>query len=259
MGKADKSWEAIFRATGADKHNFDSDGSFSVSASQIKAACQHFKKTGEKEVRILCTQTTREMRPKVFADHGLFLLPVKNGHYEIIKGEGYMDIPEINSKAETYKTKLDFPLESTLVGDSEMQHLDFAYATSLIRTFLEDDTLVLTIRGRKYTPEFSFFVGSVKVDTKGVQTEVDAGYEGKRQIVLIEAKNAQTKNTIIRQLYYPYRKWKEETTKDVVTLFFEKRGDEFHIWQYGFMDSADYNSIHLIRSGKYKIIQGDDR
>ncbi len=34
-----------------------------------------------------------------------------------------------------------------------MQHLDFAYASSLIRTFMEDDTLVLTIRGRKYTPE----------------------------------------------------------------------------------------------------------
>jgi hypothetical protein len=258
MGKADKSWEAIFRATGADRHDFDSDGSFSISASDIKAACQHFKKTGEKEVRILCTQTTREMRPKVFEDLGLFLLPVKNGHYEIIKGEGYMDIPEITGKAETYKTKLNFILESALVGDSEMQHLDFAYATSLIRTFLEDDTLVLTIRGRKYTPEFSFSVGSVRVNTTGVQTEVDAGYEGEDQIVLIEAKNSKTKNTIVRQLYYPYRKWKEETSKDVVTLFFEKRGNEFHIWQFGFMDSNDYNSVRLIRSGKYRIIQGDD-
>lgn len=32
-----------------------------------------------------------------------------------------------------------------------MQHLDFAYASSLIRTFLEDEYLFLTIRGRKYS------------------------------------------------------------------------------------------------------------
>jgi hypothetical protein len=43
-----------------------------------------------------------------------------------------------------------------------MQHLDFAYASSLIRTFLQDDSLVLTIRGRKYTPKFEFHAGAYK-------------------------------------------------------------------------------------------------
>lgn len=42
------------------------------------------------------------------------------------------------------------------MGDSEMQHLDFAYASSLMRTFLNDESLVLSIRGRKYTLEFCF-------------------------------------------------------------------------------------------------------
>jgi hypothetical protein len=87
-----------------------------------------------------------------------------------------------------------------------------------------------------------------------VQTEVDAGYEGKNEVVLIEAKNAQTKNTIIRQLYYPFRQWSEHTKKDVRLLFFEKRGDEYLIWQYEFTDKNDYNSIKLIKSKKYKIV-----
>ncbi len=38
-------------------------------------------------------------------------------------------------------------LDTTEIGDSEMQHLDYAYAASLIRTFTEDPSLVLTIRG----------------------------------------------------------------------------------------------------------------
>ena len=79
-----------------------------------------------------------------------------------------------------------------------MQHLDFAYASSLIRTFMNDDSLVLTIRGRKYTPSFSFKVGKQLIETQSVQTEVDGGYEGRKNVVLIEAKNSkrETRNGI---------------------------------------------------------------
>ncbi|MCS6905074.1 MAG: hypothetical protein RML72_03675 [Bacteroidia bacterium] len=103
-----------------------------------------------------------------------------------------------------------------------MQHLDYAYATSLIRNFLEDESLVLTIRGRKYTPKFGFYAGCFyqKVTVESVQTEVDAGYEGKNQIVLVEAKNSQARNIIIRQLYYPFRQWQMHTKKKINLLFF---------------------------------------
>ena len=104
-----------------------------------------------------------------------------------------------------------------------MQHLDYAYASSLIKTFTNDDTLVLTIRGRKYTEQpFEFFVNNQKIQVKGVQTEVDAGYEGKDKVVLIEAKNTKVKNVIIRQMYYPFKKWRQETDKQIINLFFSK-------------------------------------
>ena len=123
---------------------------------------------------------------------------------------------------------------------------------------MNDDTLVLTIRGRKYTPSFSFNVGNQTLETMSVQTEVDAGYEGMTTIVLVEAKNSNTHNTIIRQLFYPYRQWSTCTSKYVHTLFFEKRviaGENiFHLWLYEFSDSNDYNSIRLVRSARYRII-----
>lgn len=252
------SWKKIFEDTGMDKHNFDV-APFVLTAKQIKEVCQNYKTTSEKEVRILCKQDTRESRPQVFIDKGLFILPKKNGEYYIVKGEGYIDIPNITSPIQEYDSKLDFELQSSKIGDSEMQYLDFAYANSLIRTFMNDQSLVLTIRGRKYTPHFEFNIGNQRLSSESVQTEVDAGYEGRNSVVLIEAKNSEATNTIIRQLYYPYRQWKIHTGKDVFPLFFERRivdGEVlFYIWQYAFVDENDYNSIQLIKSGRYRIIR----
>ncbi|MCK9186766.1 MAG: hypothetical protein WC806_01335 [Candidatus Gracilibacteria bacterium] len=247
------SWEKIFKDNDILKNDF-SKTPFYLSAAMIKKSVQDFTKTTEKEVRCLCKMDTRESVPEIMKKNGLILLPVKNKYYVIVKGEGYVDIPEIKGEAELYHTKLDFNLDTAKIGNSEMQHLDFAYASSLIRTFMEDPSLVLTIRGRKYTPEFSYKVGNNLIETKGVQTEVDAGYEGKDKVVLIEAKNSSTKNTIIRQLYYPYRQWTEHTKKEVFLLFFEKRIDEYLIWQYKFTDKNNYDSIKLVKSKRYKIV-----
>jgi len=246
------SWSKIFSDYQISDHNFD-NSPFELSAQQIKTACQDFKDVNQKEVRVLCKQDTRNDRPQIFIDNDLFLLPVKNGYYKIIKGEGYVDIPSIETDINEYNSKLDFKLDTSEIGNSEMQHLDFAYASSLIRTFMNDESLVLTIRGRKYTPAFSFNVGEQTIETQSVQTEVDAGYEGRDKIVLIEAKNSATNNTIIRQLFYPYKQWKLHTKKDVFLLFFEKRGDVFYIWQYGFSDEHNYNSIVLVKSARYRI------
>lgn len=185
-------------------------------------------------------------------------MPIRNGKYVLVRGEGYVDIPPIETAVETHRPALDFLLVTSQIGNSEMQHLDFAYANSIIRSFLADDSLVLTVRGRKYTPQFTFRVRNHFINVESVQTEVDAGYEGRKQVFLIEAKNSSVSNTIIRQLYYPYRQWKHHVVqsqidKDVSVLFFEKAGKEYHLWQFGFDDDEDYNSIQLIRCARFRM------
>lgn len=249
------SWRAIFDRYQIDQHDFNVEP-YIISASQIKEACQDFTRTSEKEVRILCKQDSRENRPQVFREQGLFLLPIKNGGYAIVKGEGYVDVPPVDSLLQDYFSSFPFELETAQVGNSEMQHLDYAYALSLIRHFVQDDTLVLTIRGRKYTPAFSFLAGGFELQVKSVQTEVDAGFEGEKQVVLVEAKGGNATNTIIRQLYYPFRQWQAYTNKIVSTLFFQRMAqNEYHIWQFVFDEINNYNSIRLLKSGRYRIIQ----
>ncbi len=202
----------------------------------------------------MCKQDTRESRPRIFRELGLFILPIKNKYYVIVKGEGYVDIPPVESSLQEYQSPFPFELETTEVGNSEMQHLDRAYAFSLIKHFTDDDSLVLTIRGRKYTSKFDFKVGGFPLIVQSVQTEVDGGYEGVNQVVLVEAKNGSATNTIIRQLYYPFRQWQQHTTKLVSTLLFQRTKDsEYHIWHFGFDDMNDYNSIRLIKSARYRI------
>lgn len=250
----DKPWEKIFEDLDIYSHKFD-EKPFSIDAKQIQASCHDFKKTNEKEVRILCKQDSRESRPQVFKDRGLFLLPTKNGHYVIVKGEGYLDIPDIVTDPIPYKSKLNFEPSTSKVGNSEMQHIDYAFAAGLIQSFVGDESLVLTIRGRKYTPRFEFRVQNHQLTVESVQTEVDAGYESRDKLVLIEVKNSSTTNTIIRQLYYPYRQWKERVPgKEIIPLFFEKRGNYYYIWRFTFKDDEDYNSIELVSSQRYTIV-----
>ena len=247
------SWRAIFELYFVDNHDFDV-APFPVSAALIKVACQDFEHVSEKEVRILCKQDTRESRPQVFKDKGLFILPVRNGYYTIVKGEGYVAVPPITSPLQDYHSDFPFELETSQVGNSRTQHLDHAYALSLIHHFTGDDSLVLTIRGRKYTSPFDFVTGGFQIHARGVQIKVDGGYERENQVILVEAKGGNASDTIIRQLYYPFCQWQSHTTKPVSTLFFQRtNNNEYHLWHYDFEDPNNYNSIRFLKSGRYQI------
>ena len=246
------SWSAIAERYKIAEHDFDS-GPLEISARQIRDACAHFQGASEKEAWALCKQDSRESRPQVFCERGLFVLPVQHGHYAIVKGEGYVDVPPIERACQEYRSNFPFELETAGSGCSEIQHLDRAYALRLIHHFTDDDSLVLTIRNRAYRPSFNFLTGGSRISVRGVQTKVLSGYEGENQVLLVIAKSNSASNTLIRQLYYPFRQWQEHTTKPVSTLFFQRYRNEYHLWHFGFDDLNDYNSISLLKSERYRI------
>ena len=253
----DTAWNEIFDVKDIHSHDFELSP-YSISAKEIKQICAKFSETAEKEPRIICYQAQRKDRPRVFLERGLFLLPVKNGHYLIVKGtadcDGYVDIPEIITPPILFESRLRFELKSSKIGNSEMQHIDKAHALGIIQDFCGVNPLFLTIRGRKYCPEFSFSIGRHGLNAKSVQTEVDAGYEGEDTLVLIEGKNTNVKDIIIRQLYYPYRQWWHHTQKDTTILLFEYHNGMYCFWQFEFDSPYDYTSIRLMKSERYKIV-----
>jgi hypothetical protein len=220
-----------------------------VTAADIKAL------TGE-EPRLMAKIDRRDELPSVFAEAGVFLLPIANGEYAIVRGEGYHDLEPVEEPPAVFVSRLPFQLSSAGAGASETQHIDFAFNSGLIERFAGLGNLYLTIRGRKRAPEFEFRVGDVSLRAGNVQVEVDAGFEGERHIVVLEGKIGARDTFHIRQLYYPYRFWSTLVPeKTVVPVFFTYQVEKqlFSFWEYRFADPLEYGSIELVRAQSFII------
>jgi hypothetical protein len=126
-----------------------------------------------------------------------------------------------------------------------------------LEDFLGED-VTPTVSGRMSSDCFRFEIatygGSKKtIDVDRAQIEIDAGYESAQSFTLVEAKNHFCDDFVIRQLYYPYRKWQAAITKRVRNLFLTYSNGVFELREYEFLRLNDYNSIRLVQSKRYAI------
>ena len=97
---------------------------------------------------------------------------------------------------------------------------------------------------------------TIPVDRTGI--EIDAGYETNESLVLIEAKNVIADDFLVRQLYYPYRLWKEKVKKNVRTIFMQYHNGIFSLYEYKFKEPDRYNSLELMKSKRYSIVSPEE-
>jgi hypothetical protein len=215
------------------------------------------------ELRLMAKMDFSADLPAVLKHHGYFVLPVRNGEYVLVRGNGYHVLEQLPKPPTVFRPTLDFDLATLTVGDSESQHLDYCYHVGLVEHFAGVAGLRPTIRGRKRMPAIEFFVGPVgPVSVKaGVQVEVDLGCEGRDDIVLIEAKVGQPADFIIRQLFYPYRKWKREIPQKRIRPWFfcstSVAGKKlYRFWEYDFANDGQYQSLRY-RRGEVFLVEPD--
>jgi len=189
----------------------------------VEVTAQQIKDISGREPRLMTKFDTRESRPSAL--RGITILPLSNGTYALLQGDGYVDVqatPRVRRWPVSAKARKCVTLPWDQGPASESQALDMALATGLLEDFLEDE-VQLTIRGRLRSPSFNFAFegghGSVNLTANGVQIEVDAGLEGKC-IHLIEAKLGARTNFHNRQLYYPYRMWQTLVPEKAVSTVF---------------------------------------
>jgi len=206
------------------------------------------------ELRLMAKMDSSTDVPAALRRHGYFLLPIKNGEYLLVRGNGFHALENLPEPPTVYRPQLDFDLMTLSVGDSEMQHLDYCYNIGLFEKFAGVTGLRQTIRGRKRMPAIEFSAGNlgpIRVQS-GVQVEVDSGCEGRNDIVLIEGKSGQPPDFIVRQLFYPYRKWRHEIPQKRIRPWFFCSHDVagrrlYRFWEYTFADDAQYQSLTLRR------------
>ena len=248
MNKYWKPWEEIISIL--------ETGPYSGSVRVITAV--QIKKWSGLEPRLMTKFDKRDEMPPALLERKLFILPVTNGKYGLAPGDGFFDLPGIPGQETVHCCTLPFQLESSDYGNSEAGRVDMAFNSGLLSRFTGIDRLYPTIRGRKYSPRFTFRVGEVDFPpVKSVQVEVDGGYEGRDQIVLLEAKVGRWDSFHLRQLYYPYRFWTEAVPKKRIRpifFMFDPADSLYYLYEFEFEDPYDYLSVRCIRAVKYRLV-----
>lgn len=245
----DKAWEELF-----EKYDIlgsiGRTGQFQISAKQIKEV---------REPRLMAKFDHTINLPQIFADNGLSILPITRGDYIISHFDAYHKFEPDNTPI----TRVSLPayiqsLDSSNVP-SEAIALNCAVAAGIVSDFLGDEEIVSTVSGRMGSGIFDFNIGNLKsgtlstVTVNNSQIEIDAAYEGIRSLALFEAKRDLSEDFLVRQLYYPYRVWKNRITKPVRPLFLVYSNGIYRLYEYEFTDPDNYSSIALVRQRNYSV------
>lgn len=253
MSKNDIAWRKYFDQTDS-LQIIDKNGLAFINANELKTIAN-------REPRLLAKQDTLSTRPSVFREQQLSILPVRNGRYVLFRDTDSRSFYQFAKKerqlpAKTYRSEIDLHGFDAYPGGqnlNESQAIDFAHASSLLRTFTGAATLHLVIRSRAFSGKFQFQLplsGSV-IDVSSVQIEIDAGYESEDSIFLIEAKIGKRDDFHIRQLYYPYLEWSRRSQKRIVPIFLIYSNARYYFYEFSF--SPIFGELRLVRGDCYTV------
>lgn len=247
--KNDKAWDKLF-----DKYNIvqtiESNGFFEITATQINEF---------REARLMTKFDHRINLPKLFSINKLSILPITRGSYIISKFEAYKNFEELDDQI--YRVSFPEYIESIDYENitSEAMAINCAYVSNIFTDFLGDHELLPTVSGRMSSNAFSYNIKNIGTNTNftvnvlNSQIEIDGGFEGIRSLSLVEAKNFISDDFLIRQLYYPFRLWKNNITKKVKPIFLVYSNGIFSLYEYEFQDLNNYNSLVLVKHKNYSI------
>lgn len=252
MSKNDSAWDKLF-----EKHKILSEisknGHYIITSKQINEF---------RESRLMTKFDHRTNLPQLFQDNKLSILPLTRGSYIIAKFEAYQEV-----KYSKEIKPIPFPKREDLESldyeniYSESAALNCAFASGIIQDVLGEECC-LTVNGRMSSKEFDFSIKeeiansnskTKKIKVKNSQCEIDGGFESETKLALIEAKNTTCEDFLIRQIYYPYRLWKNKVSKKVIPIFMTYSNDIFSFFIYEFDESDNYNSLKLIKQKDYVI------
>ncbi|MEF9920712.1 type II restriction enzyme [Anaerorhabdus sp.] len=227
------------------------NGYFNIKSSQIKEF---------REPRLMAKWDSSETLPKILIDNKINILPTSRSSYILSDFILYKEFPESSRSLNEFKM-IELPeLESINIENinSESNAINILLLSNALSDFLESDENYCTFNGRMGTGIFDFKVDSFsgvkrEVHVENAQCEIDGGFENSSSIVIMEAKNVVYEDFHIRQLYYPYRLWKEKVNKPIRLIYSVYSNKIYRILEYRFLDVNDYSSIELVKEKCYSL------
>jgi hypothetical protein len=253
--KNDIAWEKLFEQHGILR-KIDRVGVCEISSDEINKV---------REARLATNFSHRIQLPKIFQDNQLTIQPNTRGTYLIGRFESYQklfDDPSVPIEAADFRSDIETIDPTNLYSESSV--LLCAYHTGIISHLL-DQEVSLTVFGRMSAGRFGYSISNKQTGNRhqilveGAQLEIDSAFEGRNVFAIFEAKNQKVDDFLVRQLYYPYRLWKNRTSKQVIPVFmyYSNANSVFSFFVFRFNDEGHYNSIELVKQRKYQIVASD--
>ena len=247
---ADEAWKELFEKYDIIKRVAE-DNVFHIKATQIKEF---------REPRLMSKWDSSEQLPLVLKNSKINILPNSRSSYVLGDFLLYGEIPELNEPI-TKMTSVEIPEYESIDIDnitSESNAINVLVISKILDDFLETEENVGTFNGRMGTGQFEFDVDThrgtkQRIVVNNAQCEIDGGFENNDSVVIMEAKNVLHKDFHVRQLYYPYRLWRDKVNKPIRLVFSIYTNKIYRLFEYEFADINDYSSIKLIKSKNYSL------
>lgn len=246
----DAAWAGIFEKYSVPRQ-VEQDGFVDLTADQLREF---------REPRLLTKMDHSHQVPKVFQEHGLNILTRGISTFRVGTFEVFQDLPEWQVPS-TQVENLTLPsyietLDVTKVT-GEPAVINAVHASGVLTNFCGEE-VVLTVSGRMRTGEFSYRVddsvrGTSDITVSGAQIEIDAAFEGQNAFTIVEVKNHLSHDFCVRQLYYPFRAWRERIKKPTKNVFLTLANDVYDLHEFEFVDPLDYSSATLTNHKRYTI------
>lgn len=219
-----------------------------------------------RECRLMTKFDHTSSLPNIFKRNKLNILPISRKQFLIGKFDVYSSLntcyerPIYKEIPGNYVTLPTSPSEIT----SEQTAIACAFASGIIHDFTQDEhpeLIISTISGRMGSGKFSFYVNGTGINNKhkvyvnGAQMELDAVFESPSAIYIIEAKNHECNDFILRQLYYPYKYLKERNgqKKPIIPIFMKYINGDYYLYKFRFNDDDCINSAECESFKSYTI------
>lgn len=247
---ANDAWKELFNKYDIEKEVND-NGFYNITAEQIKEF---------KEPRLMAKWDSSESLPSILKSKKINILPTSRSSYILSDFKLYEDLPKyVEDVTKMQKVEIR-DLESINIENitSEANAINVLMLSPILEDFLRDGENFATFNGRMGTGEFNFSVDRnskkpLYIDVKNAQCEIDAGLENDNSVVIIEAKNVIHPDFHVRQLYYPYRLWKNRVKKPIRLVFSIYSNQIFRLLEYKFNDLDNYSSIELVQEKNYTL------
>ncbi len=210
--------------------------------------------------------------PPIFIENKAVIIHLGDGYHQIINNATHI----IFHQFEPIENTIQWPYQPSILNrtnSSESNILSIANNQRILHNFLfgqdsEFSNRPIIERPKTYFPHRTklngeYYINDQKITLNGMQLEIDLTLEFAGAVAVFEAKNGKADNFNILQLFLPclyYHSKNLEKIKKIYGVYLVKnivnKQTQIKLWQYEFTDPQYCNSITLVKSAIYQLMEG---